>query len=90
MNIPGWVGIATVQVTWVARGDATGYELHYTVDSGTDQTVSVSGTSYSYQIPAGSSSCIQVRPLNQYGKAAFYPSPMFCFNSFGQTVSGSL
>ncbi|WP_344655170.1 serine/threonine-protein kinase [Catenulispora subtropica] len=90
VSIPGWVGMATVQVSWATRADATGYELHYTIDNSTDQTVSVNGTSYSYQIPAGSTSCIQARPVNQYGKPAWYPAPIFCFNSFGQVVSGSI
>ena len=88
--IPNWVGMATVNVSWKAHSDASSYSLHYTIDGtpGTDQTVSVGGTSYSYQIPAGSTTCLQLATVNQYGRSAMYPSPMYCVNSFGQVTSG--
>jgi serine/threonine protein kinase len=89
VKIPPWFGVATVNVSWATRPDATGYELHYTIDNGTDQTLSLTGTSYSYQLYAGGTSCVQARPINQYGKPAWYPAPMVCFNSNGDTVSGS-
>ncbi|NUR31795.1 MAG: fibronectin type III domain-containing protein [Catenulispora sp.] len=95
VNVPGWIGSTPLDVTvsWNAHSDATSYVLHYTVDNGTDQQVTVSGTSYVYKMNSmgsGSTSCIQLRAVNQYGQSAFYPQPMFCFNSNGQTVSGSL
>ncbi|MEZ0111188.1 serine/threonine protein kinase [Catenulispora sp. EB89] len=88
--IPNWVGMATVDVSWKAHSDATSYSLHYTINGtpATDQTMSVGGTSYSYQIPAGSTTCLQLAAVNQYGRSAMYPSPMYCVNSFGQVVSG--
>ncbi|ACU69044.1 serine/threonine protein kinase [Catenulispora acidiphila DSM 44928] len=89
--IPNWVGAATVNVSWKAHSDATSYAIHYTVKgtaTNSDQTVPVSGTSYSYQIPADGTTCLQVRTVNQYGSSAFYPSPMYCVNSFGQVSSG--
>lgn len=93
VTIPPWFGGATVDVSWASRSDATGYELHYTVDDGmghkSDQTVPLTATSYSYQMAATATSCVQVRPVNQYGKPAFYPSPMICFNTQAQVVSGS-
>jgi hypothetical protein len=91
VQIPGWVGMATVDLTWKAHSDATSYSLHYTVKgtaTNTDQTVPVSGTSYSYQIPADGTTCIQLAAVNQYGTSAFYPIPMYCVNSFGQPASG--
>ncbi|MEY9904215.1 serine/threonine protein kinase [Catenulispora sp. MAP12-49] len=90
-QIPGWVGMATVDLSWKAHSDATSYNLHYTVKGtgvNSDQTVPVSGTSYSYQIPSDGTTCFQVQTVNQYGSAAFYPSPMYCVNAFGQQVSG--
>ncbi|NUP49639.1 MAG: serine/threonine protein kinase [Catenulispora sp.] len=90
VTIPPWFGAATVQVAWATRSDATGYELHYTINNGTDQTLSLTGTSYSYQLPAGSTSCVQARPVNQYGKPAWYPSPMVCFDASANVISGSL
>ncbi|MEY9856157.1 serine/threonine protein kinase [Catenulispora sp. GAS73] len=88
--IPNWVGMATVDVSWKAHSDATSYSLHYTINGtpATDQTVPVGGTGYSYQIPAGSTTCLQLATVNQYGQSAMYPSPMYCVNSFGQVVSG--
>jgi hypothetical protein len=50
--------------------------------------VPVNGTSYSYQFPAGSTTCIQLATVNQYGTSAYYPSPMYCVNDAGQTSSG--
>lgn len=91
VQIPNWVGMATVYLTWKAHSDATSYNLHYTVKGtgvNSDQTVPVSGTSYSYQIPADGTTCLQVQTVNQYGSAAYYPSPMYCVNSFGQVSSG--
>jgi hypothetical protein len=37
-------------------------------------------------LPAGSTSCIQVQAVNQYGKSTYAPSPPLCFNSAGQQV----
>ena len=91
VQIPNWAGMATVDLSWPARSDATGYKLHYTVKGtgmNTDQTVPVSGTSYSYQIPADGTTCLQLQNVNQYGASAFYPSPMYCVNSFGTVTSG--
>lgn len=96
--IPNWFGEPTVNISWKAHSDATSYKLHYTYSptttSGlnppppTDQTIPVNGTSYSYQFPAGDNTCIQVATVNQYGMSAYYPSPMYCVNDFGQTTSG--
>jgi serine/threonine protein kinase len=96
--IPNWFGSPTADISWKAHSDATSYKLHYTYSptttSGlnppppTDQTVSVNGTSYSYQFPAGDNTCIQVATVNQYGTSAYYPIPMYCVNDFGQQTSG--
>ncbi|WP_194892683.1 serine/threonine protein kinase [Catenulispora pinisilvae] len=96
--IPDWFGEPTINISWKAHSDATSYKLHYTVSPGatsglnppppTDQTVSANGTSYSYQFTAGGVTCLQVATVNQYGVSAYYPSPMTCFNDFGQQTSG--
>jgi hypothetical protein len=89
--IPNWAGMATVNVSWKAKSDATSYNLHYTVKGtgmNTDQTVPLTGTSYSYQIPADGTTCLQVQNVNQYGSSAYYPIPMYCVNSFGQSSGG--
>ena len=91
VQIPNWVGMATVYVSWKAKSDATSYNLHYTVKgtgTNSDQTVPLSGTSYSYQIPADGTTCLQVQNVNQYGASAYYPNPMYCVNAFGQVSSG--
>ena len=85
-NIPAWFGEATVNAYWNADAGATSYVLHYDIDGGGDQYVPVNGTSSSYMLPAGSTSCIQVQAVNQYGKSAYAPSPPLCFNSAGQQV----
>ncbi|WP_370364827.1 serine/threonine protein kinase [Catenulispora sp. GP43] len=85
-KIPAWFGEATVNAYWNADAGATSYVLHYTIDGGGDQYVPVNGTSSSYMLPAGSTSCIQVQAINQYGKSAYAPSPPLCFNSAGQQV----
>lgn len=85
-NIPAWFGEATVNTYWNVDAGATSYVLHYNIDGGGDQYVPVNGTSSSYMLPAGSTSCIQVQAVNQYGKSAYAPSPPLCFNSAGQQV----
>ncbi|NUR60761.1 MAG: protein kinase [Catenulispora sp.] len=94
VSIPAWFGATpiTVSVSWKAHSDATSYVVHYTVDNGTDKQVPVTGTSYSYDmysLGSGSTSCIQLRTVNQYGQSGWYSDPIWCFNSSGQTVSGS-
>jgi serine/threonine protein kinase len=84
--IPAWFGEATVQASWNADPGASSYVLHYNIDNGGDQYVPVNGTSSSYMLPAGSTSCIQVQAVNQYGKSTYAPSPPLCFNSAGQQV----
>jgi serine/threonine protein kinase len=85
-NIPAWFGEATVNPYWSADAGATSYVLHYNINGGGDQYVPVNGTSSSYMLPAGSTSCIEVQAVNQYGKSAYAPSPPLCFNSAGQQV----
>jgi len=87
VRIPPWFGMATVNVTWTAHSDATSYVLHYTISNGTDENVPVNGTAYSYTMPAGSTSCVQVRTVNQYGQAA-WSDPKLCFDSAGHQISG--
>ena len=84
--IPAWFGEATVDASWNADPGATSYVLHYTIDGGGDQYVPVNGTSSSYMLPAGSTSCIQVQAIGQYGKSTWAPAPALCFNSAGQQV----
>ncbi|WP_370378588.1 serine/threonine-protein kinase [Catenulispora sp. GAS73] len=85
-DIPAWFGEATVDASWNADPGATSYVLHYNIDGGGDQYVTVNGTSSSYMLPAGSTSCIQVQAIGQYGKSDWAPAPALCFNSAGQQV----
>lgn len=85
-QIPAWFGEATVYPYWSADPGAAGYVLHYNINGGGDQYVPVNGTSSSYMLPAGSTSCIEVQAVNEYGKSAYAPSPPLCFNSAGQQV----
>ncbi|WP_194905116.1 serine/threonine protein kinase [Catenulispora rubra] len=84
--IPAWFGEATVDASWNADPGATSYVLHYNIDGGGDQYVTVNGTGSSYMLPAGSTSCIQVQAIGQYGKSTWAPAPALCFNSAGQEV----
>jgi len=88
-QVPYWVGAATVNLMWKAHSDATSYDVHWTDNSGSgsDQTVNVTGTAYSFQMAAGSKACFQIRTVNQYGSSAFYPSPIYCIDDQGHQVS---
>jgi hypothetical protein len=63
--------------------------LHLTNNfgQGSDQTIPINGTAYSFTMAAGSKSCIQIQTVNQYGNSAWFPSPIYCFNDAGQQVS---
>ena len=72
-----------MQPTHNAPGSVTGVGANIPAWFG---EATVNGTSSSYMLPAGSTSCIQVQAVNQYGKSAYAPSPPLCFNSAGQQV----
>ncbi|NUR59894.1 MAG: protein kinase [Catenulispora sp.] len=76
VDIPTWYLMATIDVSWNARPDATGYIVHFTESDGDDENISIPDPWYSYQVRKGVTTCVQVKAVNQYGESAF--SPMYC------------